>query len=292
MLVPSSVGRLLALTAALSLPLAVDARHFLQARAQAYVDPRTNGGAMLTQTDASSGGLGEPLNVIISGESDAAVLANPEEYLESLYFSPGSCAGISLGGPQLANLGDGNGYKNQSDVMRFNYYQGDGGTCLESLYGGNHLRWFQQNGSSADTGAIFMAVSFEYNASLAHDIQINGYDLGRNLLVGNATNATTTSPGGFVYTATNTSAALLSGTSADQLNHDIAIDGKVAILTVKVQKTGVVGANRDSGTSGGTASSSGTSGGSTSSGAALTLPVYPAVAAGLAAMAGGVALLL
>jgi hypothetical protein len=130
----ASLDRLFALTAVLAIPAL--ARPSLRRQAQAYVDPRTNGGSMLTQTDAASGGLGEPINVIISGESDAQVIANPEEYLESLFFSPGSCGGISLGGPQLANLGDGNGYQNQSDVMRFNYYQGDGGSCLESIRGG------------------------------------------------------------------------------------------------------------------------------------------------------------
>jgi hypothetical protein len=263
---------------------------------------------MLTSTDASStGGLAEPLNVIISGESDAAVIQYPEEYLESLYFSPGSCLGITIGGPQSANLGDGNGYKNQSDEMRFNYYEGDSGTCLESVRGGNHLRWFQQNGSSADTGAIFMAVSYEYNSTLDHDIQINGYDLGRDLLVGNATNATTTSPGGFVYTTTNTSVALLSGITASELNHDIAIDGNVAVLTVKVQKTGIVGANRNSAAGAGTtttsssgsesstassSSSGSTNGGATTSGATWTMPLGSAVVVTFAILSGGVALLL
>lgn len=133
----ASFDNLLALTAVFASIGVTTARPSLKPRAEAYVDPTTNGGAMITQTDASSGGLGEPLNVIISGESDAQVLQYPEEYLESLYFSPGDCVGISLGGPQTANLGDGNGSKNQSDVMRFNYYQGDGGTCLESIRGGN-----------------------------------------------------------------------------------------------------------------------------------------------------------
>jgi hypothetical protein len=137
--------------------------------------------------------------------------------------------------------------------MRFNYYQGDGGSCLESLHGGNHLRYWTQE----STGAIFVAVSYEYNATLQHDIVNNGYDLGRDLLVGNATNSSgTTSPGGFKYTTTNTTAGLLSSVSASQLNHDISVDGDVAILTVKITKNGTVGANRDTGTSGGTSSGS------------------------------------
>lgn len=251
-------------TAALSIAAAVVSARpasfkSLRLRAQGYDVPSDNGGSMLTQTDAATGGLGEPLNVIISSESDAGVLtpAGIEEYLESLYFSPGSCIGLSLGGPQTANLGDGNAYVNQTQEMRFNYYQGDGGSCLESLRGGNHLRYFFQNGSTADTGAIFMAVSYEYNATLAHDIVPDGYDLGRDLLVGNATNSTgTKSPGGFEYTTINTAAALLSSVSASELNHDISVDGNVAVLTVRITKTGTLGANRNAaGTSGGTSTS-------------------------------------
>lgn len=109
----------------------------------------------------------------------------------------------------------------------------------------------------------------------------DGYNIGRDLLVGNATNATTTSPGGFVYTTTNTTAALLSGIDASQLNHGIAVDGNVAVLTVKVTKSGQVGANRMSGTSGGTDTSG-----------ALALRVGSTYAVGLAVVLGGVALLL
>lgn len=200
--------------------------------------------------------------------------AGVEEYLESLYYSPGSCLGITLGGPQQANLGDGNGYVNQTLEMRFNYYQGDGGSCLESLHGGNHLRFWTQNGSQADTGAIFLAVSYEYNATLQHDIVNDGYDLGRNLLVGNATNSSgTTSPGGFQYMTTNTTAALLSGVDASQINHNIGVDGNVAILTVTVTKNGTLGANRDTGTSGGTSSSSSSS----TSGASRAVQLWSAL---------------
>jgi hypothetical protein len=140
------------------------------------------------------------------------------------------------------------------------------------------LRWFQQNGSAADTGAIFLAVSYEYNATLQHNIQINGYDVGRDLFVGNATNASTTSPGGFVYTATNYSVPLLSGVDASQLNHGIGVDGNVAVLTVKVTKTGAVGANR---------TNAGTSGGSESGALALHLG---RVAISTAVVLGGISL--
>ncbi|PWN31459.1 uncharacterized protein FA14DRAFT_111935, partial [Meira miltonrushii] len=222
-----------------------------------YTDPRNNGGSMLTRIDPTSQ-LGEPLNVIISSNSDQDVLtsAGLSEYFESLYFSPGSCAGISLGGAQQANLGDGTGYINQTNVLRFNYYGGDSGTCLESVKGGNHLRYWIQNGSSADTKAVFIAASVEMPAQEGHNIVSNGYDLGRNQLTGNATNSTgTTSPGGFKYTASMKQVNLLQSVDQSQINHGISIDGNVNVLTVKITKTGQLGANRN----GNSASDSGSS---------------------------------
>lgn len=38
---------------------------------------------------------------------------------------------------------------------------------------------YRQNGSSADSGALFLAVSKEESASNSHTISPNGYDLGR-----------------------------------------------------------------------------------------------------------------
>lgn len=55
--------------------------------------------------------------------------------------------------------------------------QGDEGTCYESINGGNHARWWKQNGTAADTNAIFMAASVEMNAQANHMIVDNGeYD--------------------------------------------------------------------------------------------------------------------
>jgi hypothetical protein len=65
------------------------------------------------------------------------------------------CLGAHLGGYQTANLGDGNGNVNQIMELRENYPVG--GTCEESLIGGNHLRMFRQNGTGHDTGALFLA---------------------------------------------------------------------------------------------------------------------------------------
>ena len=205
---------------------------------------------MLTGNTAS--GQGEPLNIIVSSQSDPGVLyqAGFEEFSRSLYFSPGSCLNISQGGYQTANLGDGNGFKPQTNIMRYNYKQGDGGTCLESLKGGNHFRYWIQNGSAADSGAIFIAASVELNATLGHMIAPNGYDDGRDQLVANATAATLKSPGGFEYTVSKTTnIQLLSGISAGQINHGIDIDGVVDVLTVKITKNGTIGAGRSSSSS-------------------------------------------
>ena len=51
------------------------------------------------------------------------------------------CLGIHLGNPQSANLGDGNGSVNQTVELREDYGDATLGTCLESLIGGNHLRY-------------------------------------------------------------------------------------------------------------------------------------------------------
>lgn len=220
-----------------------------QSSSQGYYNPTTNGGSFLTGNTAS--GLGEPLNVIVSGNSDAGVLnqAGFEEFSRSFYFSPGSCLNISQGGYQTANLGDGNGARPQTNIMRWNFKQGDGGTCLESLKGGNHFRYWIQNGTAAGSGAIFIAASVELNATLNHMIAPNGYDDGRDQMVGNMTGRTLTSPGGFEYTVSKESAQLMSGISASQINHDIGIDGTVDILTVKITKNGTIGAGRDSSSS-------------------------------------------
>ncbi|TKY90028.1 hypothetical protein EX895_000026 [Sporisorium graminicola] len=214
---------------------------------QGYYSPAANGGSMLTDSR-------EPLNVIVSGQSDAGVLnqAGFEEFSRALHFSPGSCLNISQGGYQTANLGDGNGAKPQTNIMRYNFKQGDGGTCLESLKGGNHFRYWIQNGTAADSGAVFLAASVELNATLGHMIAPNGYDDGRDELVGNATAGTLKSPGGFEYTVSRTTTSEpLSGLSASQINHDIDIDGVVDVLTVRITKSGTIGAGRDSSSSGG-----------------------------------------
>ncbi|KAI3624097.1 hypothetical protein GLX27_002871 [Malassezia furfur] len=191
-----------------------------------YVNPAQNGGQQLTLQK-------EPLNVIVSGESDAYALTSDgfESFYRAIGFDVGSCAGRSANDTQRANLGDGNGNVVQAGIARW------GNGCIESLTGGNHFRYWVQNGTRANTGAIFIAASVEEPIRQNHMIVSNGYDLGRDWLVGNATQgARTDNKTGNEFTtsvvANNTS--LLRGVSASSLNHDIGTDGVVRILRVRV----------------------------------------------------------
>ena len=67
------------------------------------------------------------------------------------------CFGAHLGAPQTANLGDGNGWKNQTMELRNDFGNPDIGTCWESLLGGNHFRMWRQSGPKARTNALFLA---------------------------------------------------------------------------------------------------------------------------------------
>ncbi|KAF7976859.1 hypothetical protein HWV62_5576 [Athelia sp. TMB] len=202
----------------------------VQKRAVAYYDPSANGGSML---DNAGGGLGEPLNVIISGLSSPQVLTYDGfyNYAQAIGFSE-ECLGFHLGGPQSANLGDGNGWVNQTTELRFDYGSTGVGTCLESLVGGNHLRLYIQNGAEADSGALFLAVSKEENVFESHTIIPDGYDIGRNELVSSATGST--SHGGVDYStvAHNVTGLLAAGSAG--VNHGIATDGITTVLTVTI----------------------------------------------------------
>jgi hypothetical protein len=118
------------------------------------------------------------------------------------------CFGQALGTPQEANLGDGQGNKNEVQVLRWNYGDIYIGTCMETFKGGLHARYWYQNTTwvirgfpilsfgaleaqsryPSPSGAIFLAVSEEKGLDYNHDIIYNGYNLGRDWFVGNATN--------------------------------------------------------------------------------------------------------
>ncbi|KAF8581576.1 hypothetical protein K439DRAFT_1654035 [Ramaria rubella] len=231
---------------------------------QGYFDPLSNNGAMLTFGFTTfPAGLGEPLNVIISANSDPDVLKDQQDdgglrnFFLSIQFSS-ECLGQHLGDHQMANLGDGHGGLNETAVIRYNYGDPSLGSCKETVEGGNHFRYWVQNGPDANSGAIFMALSYELPIAEGHDLIFNSYNLGRDWLVGNITGSTipteqvtntstfsgTTQFGGYTYqTAVNYTGGLLQNTS-NGINHFLsvgggpqnitAIDGLVAVLTVNI----------------------------------------------------------
>jgi len=200
-------------------------------QAVAFFSPAEGGGSML---DNAAPPLGEPLNVIISGLSSPSVLTDDGivNFAMAIGFSI-ECLGIHLGAPQSANLGDGNGFVNQTVELRQDYGDAELGTCLESLIGGNHFRVFRQNGPLANSGALFLAVSQEEDVEDGHNIIPDGYNIGRNLLVSGAMG--TTSSGGVTYSTTATNITGLLPVGSVGINHGIAIDGIVTLLTVIIQ---------------------------------------------------------
>ncbi|KAJ6557185.1 hypothetical protein B0H10DRAFT_2120998 [Mycena sp. CBHHK59/15] len=199
-------------------------------RAVDFFNPTANGGSML---DDAGGGLGEPLNVIISGLSSPAVLTDDGflNFARAIGFST-ECLGIHLGAPQSANLGDGNGFVNQTMELRQDYGDPVLGTCLESLIGGNHLRMYRQNGPTADSGALFLAVSKEESVSESHTIVPDGYDIGRGLLATSATGSTSFNGVSYSTAARNITGLLAAGSAG--VNHGIATDGITTLLTVTI----------------------------------------------------------
>ncbi|KAI0254934.1 hypothetical protein BJV78DRAFT_1184075 [Lactifluus subvellereus] len=140
---------------------------------------------------------------------------------------------MHLGMPQSVNLGDGNGFVNQTIELRQNMGFTSFGTCIESVLGGNHLRMFRQNGPTANTGALFLAVSQEKDIFHHHEISPNGYDIGRDQFVASAVETTTF--GGVTYWTTRQELVGHLQPGSSGLNHDISTDGRIILLTVIIQ---------------------------------------------------------
>jgi len=194
-----------------------------------FFNVTAGGGSWLDSGDGTSG---EPLNVVISGLSSAAVLKDDGflNFAKAIGFST-ECLGVHLGNLSTANLGDGNGKVAQTMVLRANSQIG--GTCEETLVGGNHFRMFRQNGTNHNTGALFLAVSKEESALQSHTISPNGYDVGRDSLVASALNNPKSGSVSYTVTTQNLNGYLVAGSNG--INHGIAIDGVVKLLTVKIQ---------------------------------------------------------
>ncbi|GLB38679.1 hypothetical protein LshimejAT787_0505440 [Lyophyllum shimeji] len=227
-----------------------------------YYNPLDNGGSFLTKIPVTFPmGQGEPINAIISGHSDNDVLVDTEvngglrNYFLSLGFSA-ECLGQVSVGNQMANLGDGKGYLDETAVLRWNYGDPQLGTCKETIQGGNHFRYWVQDGPEANSGAIFMAVSYEMPLAKHHDIIPNGYNLARDWLIGNITRSTiptlevsntstysgSTSADGYTYQSDVIYVSGLLANTSDGINHNLTVpvngsnaaDGLVAVLNVKI----------------------------------------------------------
>ncbi|GAA6017444.1 hypothetical protein JCM8202_005684 [Rhodotorula sphaerocarpa] len=210
-----------------------------------YYNPTSNGGQWLTfARDTYPPGLGEPINVVVSADSDGVLMFDEGflDWSQSIQFS-GSCLGQSQGARQAANLGDGNGTRNQTTLLRENFGDPAFGTCLETFNGGYHYRVWRQNGTQANSGAWFLAASREKNLTFQHDITPNGYDEGRDDVVRRAIAAGgTKSPlTNRTFTATVQNASgpgYYADVTTSQINHGVPIDGVVAVLTVRVTSNG------------------------------------------------------
>ncbi|KAK7037259.1 hypothetical protein VNI00_011250 [Paramarasmius palmivorus] len=230
--------------------------------AAGFHNPLDTGGSFFTKVEGTfPPGQVEPVNMVISANSDEDVLKDREDggglrnYWLSLDFG-GECLGQHSGSDQQVNLGDGNGYKNQTAVMRYNYQDPQLGTCKESIQGGNHFRYWVQDGSQANTGAIFMAASYEKPIAENHDIVSNGYNLGRDYIIGNITGSAiptlnltnqttytgTTQAGGYTYESHVQYLTGLLPNTSDNINHNWSVmtpeinacDGFVAVIEVRI----------------------------------------------------------
>lgn len=58
---------------------------------------------------------------------------------------------------------------NETDEIRYDYNDPQLGTCTETIQGGGHFRYWTQNGPGANSGAIFMASSYELPLTGMHN---------------------------------------------------------------------------------------------------------------------------
>ncbi|EJD38893.1 hypothetical protein AURDEDRAFT_116326 [Auricularia subglabra TFB-10046 SS5] len=194
----------------------------------AWIDPRLDGGQMLDSVFYWR--IGEPLNVIISGQSDREILTESGfvDYARSIGFSD-ECLGLHMGMRHQANLGDGLGWREEQLLERQTFRTSLeiplwGTTCWESLAGGNHFRAWRQD----TTGAWFLAASEEMSGRARHMIVEDGYNRGRDSLVAKALSSSRHSP--WVAEVAWIQGLLEPG--AEGINHKIPQDGLVALLTV------------------------------------------------------------
>ncbi|KAH9047694.1 hypothetical protein EDB84DRAFT_1393152 [Lactarius hengduanensis] len=203
---------------------------------EGWADPRINGGRLLDVTphipQFTAPLLGEPLNVILSGLSDPYVLTEEgfREYTKSIGYSY-ECLGLHIGNIHKADLGDGNGRTPELYLARQAYFP-VWGTCWESIAGGHHFRAWRQNGTHADSGAWFIGASKEEHSQKRHKIVKNGYNLGRDWFVESAVAGSHQKGRNVWWGAEVEWRTGLLEPGSNGVNHGIAQDGRVAVLTV------------------------------------------------------------
>ncbi|RPD62613.1 hypothetical protein L226DRAFT_532393 [Lentinus tigrinus ALCF2SS1-7] len=192
-----------------------------------WIDPRLKGGRLI---DYTSDDLGEPLNIIISAESDPYILTEQgmQTYVKSIGFNR-ECLGLHYGHIHEADLGDGLGRKEEQFLGRQHYFP-IMGTCWESVRGGHHFRAWRQNGTDANSGAWFIGASEEMDSSKNHMIVEDGYNRGRNYIVDRATEGSHWK--GMWWKANVEWREGLLERGKRGVNHGIEQDGRVAILTI------------------------------------------------------------
>ncbi|KAF5380697.1 hypothetical protein D9757_007033 [Collybiopsis confluens] len=225
-----------------------------------WVDPRILGGRLLDASGLcffTTADEGEPLNLIISGNSDPYVLSEAgfSDYIKSLGFST-ECLGVHIGNIHQADLGDGNGRHDEQVLARQYYFMGPlaylwyllgkSGWYSCSIFwsdfsffsqsvpcyvGGNHFRAWKQDGHEAASGAWFLGASKEENSRKNHKIIPNGYNIGRDFLVAQAVSSPTHWNSMWWQAELDWVEGLLEPGS-EGVNHGIEQDGLVAVLTV------------------------------------------------------------
>ncbi|KDE09467.1 hypothetical protein MVLG_00369 [Microbotryum lychnidis-dioicae p1A1 Lamole] len=194
---------------------------------QDFYDPRRRGGRLLNRVNDWNG---EPLNIIISARSSPDVLRESGliAYSKSLGLRK-ECLDMHGGGAQYADLGDGGGFQPELFVLR----QSDWpfvGSCVETVVGGNHFRAWKQNGTQANSGAWFLSASKEMDIRGRHKIIPDGYNIGRDLIVAKAIAGTRYRRR--IWTAEVEWIEGLLEPGSEGVNHGIAQDGRIALLTV------------------------------------------------------------
>ena len=135
---------------------------------------------------------------MISNKSHPSILTSLDSWAKPSFnhyflahYLSNECLGQQGPNKMLADLHDGRGIVEERGLKRWTYRDDYLGTCIQTFDGGLHFRYFVQNKSESTLqspgGAIFLAVSEEHDLKRHHDIVFDGYNLGRDYLVGNLT---------------------------------------------------------------------------------------------------------